>query len=143
MARRSVKGVGSVVKVEGCEEIERILRDNEAIETIVRKCVLLVKRISDKSLDDPESMRIAKLGLDAAKVVVDIHKFHVGVSTKTVESERMLEDGLESEDDEALLSMIRQLETATGEKVIDAKGVMIDGDTGEVHDEEAEEIAGG
>lgn len=135
MAKRAIRGSGSVVKVEGCEDIERILRDSEAIETIVKKCVSLVKKINEKNLDDPEGLKQIRVGLDAAKVVVDIHKFHVGVSTKTVESERMLDDTLDAEDDAALIAMIQTLENASGEKILTVEGVSVDGNGDETYSE--------
>lgn len=142
VAKRTIRGSGQLTKVEGCEDIERILRDTKAIEKIVQKGIKIIEAVNVKNVadGDPQAMKMATMGLNYARVIVDVHKFHVGVSTKTVESENEVEALLEGEDDAALLEMIGRMETLSGEKILDVEAsVADDGGSRGQEDEEVEE----
>ena len=137
MSKRTTVG-GQIKKIDGCEDIERILRESKAIETLIQKGVKVMEAVNVKSVKDgdPEAMKLANLALNYAKVITDIHKTHVGTVTRTVESENLLENQMEGEDDAALLEMIQKMESVTGTNLIEANAeVVVDGDSCESHDE--------
>lgn len=133
MAKKTnVKATGQIVKVEGCEEIELALRNSRAIEKFIVKSVEILEAVDVQGLKcgDKDAMNLARLGIQYSKGLVEIHKFHVGVQTKTLEATNETEFAglLDGKTDEEVLAMIQELESGTGEVILDAEAE-------EVHDD--------